>query len=343
MRPPPRWPGPTPRGASRGATLIELLVGTAIFGFLMLASVAMLQIGMNGWRAIEARSSVARQLNLLEADMIQELKRAFQSTVGVYTPGSDYRWALWMKTNVNSPGCVDAGGSPLRLGDSLVPVTNQGAPVPQRYIVYYVTRMDPDEHQAQFGYLCSSFSTTTGPDTVCPHKLLVKKDIYLLTGKTTGSDSIGPPGGGAATIANLVGYTHDLSCRQSALLRTGEAFSPASNVSRTRIVARNVVSFEVTRLALDPANPLLPPRVDARGPIVLFDIKTFKSEDAGASLTVGQQAAAAVSVTADAGAPGGQMVQVQGAGDSLRTSSTVTQSFGAFTVQVDNRVIPQNP
>jgi len=322
---------------------VELLVGTAVFGFLMLASVAVLQLGTGGWRLIEARSSVARQLNLVEADIIQELKRAFLSSVGVYTPSSDYRWAVWMKTNLNSPGCTDAMGTPLRLGDAVVPVTSQGQPVPQRYVLYYVTRMDPEEHMRAYGYLCSSFSSDRGPDTVCPHKLLVKKDIYLLSGKTTGDDSIGLQGGGAATISKLTGYTHDLSCRQDALIHSSEGFTPSSNVARTRILGRNIVSFEVTRLALDTASPLQPPHVDRNGPIILFDLKTFKAEDAGGRIAVGRTDVSTVSVLADASAPGGQMVNIQDSAAGTRTSSSVSSSFEAFTVQVDNRVIPQNP
>lgn len=280
---------------------------------------------------------------MLEADIVQELKRSFLSSVGIYTPASDYRWAIWMKTALNSPDCVDVIGDPIRLGDPLIPVTHLGQPVPQRYVVYYVTRMDPDEHRDLYGYVCASFTTSTGPDTICPHKLLIKKDVYLLSNKTTGGDSIGPQSGGAATIANLVRYTHDLSCRQAAILGTAESVNPASNVARTRIIGRNILSFEATRLALDPSSPLGAPRVDANAPIVLFDIKTFKSEDTSARITVGQEAAATVSVRADASALGGQMVQIQAVADGTRTCSSVAQSFEAFTVQVDNRVIPQNP
>lgn len=345
------------RARPRGATLVEVLVGCGVFAFLMLSSIAIMNIGTGGFRGVESKADVARQLNQFEADITTELKRASRATVGVYTPTTDYRWALWFKTPMNDLNAVDSSFQPKNpLGSSLQPMTDaNGEAIMQRYILYYVTRMDPALHQAEHGYLCASYGTSSGPDLICPHKWVVKKEIYLLKGRTSGDDTIGPQGE-AATISNLTSQSLNLLYDNPVTLEglSNEAKSATGVVNRAQIVARNVLSFEVTRLAVtntaDPINSV--PTVSASGPIVLFDLKVFKTLSGSRNVQAGRIDSAAlgkgVSMSTVESAPGVQMVDIQSTTDatgnvSIHTRSTLEDSLSSYTVQLDNRVIPQNP
>lgn len=327
-----------------GATLLEVLVGCGVFTFLMISSIAIMNIGANGYRAVESKSDVTRQLNRFEADIVQELRRASLRSVGLYTPSNDFHWAIWMKTPMNAPGCFDPNtGNVITLGDPAVQVTSSGSAKMQRYVVYYVTRMDAALHQKLYGYLCASYSTNDGPDVTCPHKWIVKKDVYLLDHKTTGTDSIGVQSDALATT-HLTALTTDSTVTEPALAAESESNDPSSDIHRVQVVAHNVLSFEVTRMALAAGDPLAPPTVSSTGPIVLFDVKVFKALDA-AKVRVGTSAAVTVN---QASVGGMNMVDVHSATDAqgsttVHTSTSIAPTFGAFTVQVDNRVIPQNP
>lgn len=337
-------------GRSAGTTLIEVLVGCSVFAFVMIASLAIMNIGTSAWRTIEGKSDVTRSLNRFESDIVQELKRASLQSVGIYTPRSDYRWAIWFKTAMNAPGRYDpATGLPLvPLGDASLQVLNTGVPVMQRYVLYYVTRMSREEHLAAHGFLCASYTSGRVPDTECPHKRMVKKDIHLLNPKVGGTDAIGLQGD-PATVARLRRYlTSELS--ESALFAQQASVDSTSNVHRVQVVASGIMGFEVTRLKLRPTDPMSPPVVDPNGPIILFDVKAFKAIAARDKIQVGLGSAAEVQYSSEtfSGVPGSEMIGVTTVADrtgalTTHTTSTVAPQYAAFTVQLDNRVVPQNP
>lgn len=320
-------------------------MGCGVFVFLMLSSIAIMDIGTGGFRAVEAKADVTRQMNRFEADISQELRRASLASVGVYTPTTDYHWALWMTTAMNDSARVDAAGRvTVPMGDPLTEILVDGKAIKQRYVLYYVTRMDAALHQQMYGYLCASYgSSASGPDTTCPHKWIVKKDLYLLDGQTTGNDTIGTQGG-TLTSTHLQTLTGDTTVTEPGLLAEAEANTPNSVVHRVQVLAQNILSFEVTRLAVDPVNPYGAPTVSANGPIVLFDIKAFKTLGSE-HVQIGRSSVETVNTTSI----GGQtMVSVQSTTDSqgtvsVHTNSSIAPRFGSFTVQLDNRVIPQNP
>lgn len=330
-------------------------MGCGVFAFLMISSVAIMNIGTSGFRGVESKADVARQLNRFEADVTTELKRASRESVGVYTPNNDYRWALWFKTAMNAPNAVDASSQPLApLGNAIMPMTNaKGEAVMQRYILYYVTRMDASRHMAEVGYLCGSYGTTSGPDLTCPHKWVVKKEVYLRKGQTKGADTIGLQSD-PASITNLrdasLHLLTDTPVTQEAILGESDLVTPNSVVHRAAIVAQNVLSFEVTRLAVNAADPIgTAPSVSPTGPIVLFDLKVFKSLQASRVSSAGMASAANVTFSNEESAPGVNMVGIQtstsATGEvSVHTNTTlVSDSVKSFTIQLDNRVIPQNP
>ena len=340
--------------ARRGATLVEVLVGCGVFAFLMISSVAIMNIGTGGFRGVESKADVARQLNRFEADVTTELKRASRASVGVYTPNSDYRWALWFKTAMNSLDAIDASFQPtVPLGNSIVPITDaNGEAVMQRYILFYVTRMDQAKHLEKYGYLCGSYGSTGGPDVTCPHKWVVKKELYLLQNQTSGSDTIGLQSD-ASSVTNLrstaLHLLSDTPVTQEAIMSEVDQATSGSCVHRANIVAQNVLSFEVTRLAVSSTDPTgTPPTVSASGPIVLFDLKVFKSLQASRVSSAGVASAAAVNFSGTASTPAGQMVDIQTSTSAtgemvVHTNTSLAASASSFTIQLDNRVIPENP
>lgn len=329
-------------------------MGCGVFAFLMISSIAIMNIGTGGFRGVESKADVARQLNRFEADVTTELKRASRASVGVYTPNSDYRWALWFKTAMNSPDAVDASFQPLApMGNAIMPMTDaNGEAVMQRYILFYITRMDQAKHLAEYGYLCGSYGTTGGPDVTCPHKWVVKKEIYLKKLQTTGDDTIGLQSE-ASSVTNLrdssLHLLTDTPVTQDSILGESDLVTPNSVVHRATIVAQNVLSFEVTRLAVSESDPTgTAPTVSATGPIVLFDLKVFKSLQASRVTSAGVASSANITFSGSASTPAGQMVDIQSSTSStgevsVHTNTSLSASISSFTIQLDNRVIPQNP
>ncbi|MHB2017117.1 MAG: PulJ/GspJ family protein [Candidatus Xenobia bacterium] len=359
----------------RGATLIELLITCAVFSLLMVAVFTVMKIGSNGYNDVSARSAVNASLTLFQADMEMELQRAClhdpqsvkfsQSppfpaatpSLFVYTPSTDYHWAIWFETAMNEgnfPPYTDAIGSgnpskpspPLvTLGDPLEVITDSGGwPVAQRWVLYYVTRMQQAEHDGLFG-ACSSEGTTAGPDTTCPHKWIVKKDISVVDSTGARVD--------LTQVKNVTPYFNDLPAGEPTEAGLAKEVNNGSylggTVSRARIIMQNVVSFELARLKL--ASPAVlasgvpnPPVSDTNGPIILFDVKVFKLLNAQRAVSFGS--VPIVNVTKDIN----DNVQVMQVPDKtgtntiqMQTQSTVTPQFAPYTVQVDSRVVPENP
>ncbi len=325
------------RTKSQGATLVELIITVAVFSLLSIATFAIMRMGSGTLTMVDARSDVQHSLQLFETNLTTELKRASLASVGIYTPDSDYRWAIWMKEPMNETTADVAVTG--KLGDPLVCVLDaSNHPVMQRYVLFYVALMDKSDHDGTFGATCNAaYTSGVAPETKCPHKWIVRKDIYLTDNKLpSGSDSIGVQGG-ASTVANLQRYLTD-KVSQSALL--GEPDTPASgepnNVARVQIMADNVVSFELARLR--PAGANAPPVNDPKGPIILFDVKLFKGSDAQHKVPIGSQNIVNVAYTA-----GNTGVNTTVVGGDAYSGSTVAPQYQSFTVQLDNRVVPQNP
>lgn len=324
----------------QGATLVEVLVGFAVFTFMMLASIAVMRIGTGGWTVVESKSDINKSLSRFENDILTELKRASLASVGVYTPTDDYHWALWFKTPVNDPNVVDPTTGLLMtgkdLGDAVLPIfDSSGNLVMQRYILYYITRPQ-DVHN---GMPCGSGAPTSAPDVKCPHKVIVKKELYLLSGRTTGSDTLGPQGN-ATTVSNLKNYINDDGQTLTAIKSVQD--NHTGTVHRTQVLAQNILSFEVTRVNLDSAGTAT---VSSTGPIVLFDVKAFKTLQSANIVEVGLNAAATVTTSTTGGL---NMVNVSSSTSSTgevsyHTNTTIDAKYAPFTVQLDNRVVPQNP
>jgi len=329
------------RGMRRkGTTLVEMLITMFVFTILMVAAFAIMKMGAQANQHVEAKTDVQKALRLFESDILTELRRASESSVGIYTPNNDYHWAIWFKTAMNDGFDVNVSHS---LGVSQTMITNNGNPVLQRYVLYYVGLMDPNDHAGQFGNTCTTSyaAVGTGPDTLCPHKWIIKKDLYLTDSPThdgTGNDTIGTQAQIAANSSNLTRWLTDKKTQQ---LLVNESTPSTNVVARVRVMAQNIASFELTRMTAFGHGVGSPPTQLSTGEIVLFDVKAFKATEAAQNITVGTVPIVTVTTA-------GNIVQVtdkvtQGAQLQAFTSSTVTPVFQPYTVQLDNRVIPENP
>ncbi len=164
---------------SRGTTLIEVIIATGIFSVLTLALFAVMQFGIRSWKNIESRSAVQTQLRKVELYLLEDLKRASFRQLRVddmpasWSPGSPQDLvgrpcsgsAVWFLSAMNDEG-------------DFFHRDDQGHPVWQRNILYYLTRPTDAWHRDRYGFLCGGRGDR---DTVCPHKWLIRKEIASTT------------------------------------------------------------------------------------------------------------------------------------------------------------------
>ncbi|MHB2016113.1 MAG: PilW family protein [Candidatus Xenobia bacterium] len=335
------------RAHRRGMSLIELTVSLTAFTAVMVVGFGLMVLGTQTWNTVQSRSDVERDGRLAINDMTRELSRALATTaatVAVSTTPGDYRWALWFQTNMNQ-----SGSTPQSLGDPVQAVVdNGGTPQAQRYVLYYVARMDPGEHVQRYGFLCGSYpggsspDPGAGPDALCPHKWLIKKEIYLYSGNhdpgnPNNSDNIGPQGG-ASTSANLATFLSDATRTEKGIAAEGEASSPGSQVHTARVLAQDVVSFEVSRLSY--ASGLGQPAVlDSAGNVILVHLRLFKVDQVSRTMRIGQTPLYSGGVPPSAGQP---QVPVDLAVTPPHMASTPDPSMQPYTIDLETQVVPRN-
>ena len=296
--------------------MIELLISVGVYSFLAMCLFVLTRDGTRSWRSVDARASVQGSMRIAERDIYTEVKRASYSSVVINKSGT-YQHGILFKSAMND---VD---DPTRLGDTSLFWVNYSnippAPRWQRYVMYYVTRPDQTEHQNTYGFTCASPSGAN--DDICPHKWLVRKDLYLSASPSDSSGVFQAPYvegvGMEPTLTGLFGSQRSAS-------------NSGSAVARVRILARDILSFNLGVFAGDGLTPV-PTNTDgtlsiARPCIIEFDIKAFKVLEAVQTITVGS----APLVTYN-----GSETPAQGASYQTATAP--------YTIQFDNRVTPQNP
>ena len=301
----------------RGMTLLEVLIGTSLTLIITVVIGVAFEQCCSVWHTLDARSAAEAGQRILLSDMRQELHRASAGSIGMYAPPDDSRWALWMKSPMNDTDNLNVLGASSVLqvaGDKLDP---------QRYVLYYVAHLDAAEHHQDYGMDCTT--TTTAPDGLCPHKLVVREDILLRD--ATGTDTLGTQS--TFTIATLGRFL--LDGQTTAALNSLPNTQPL--VRRVQIMAREVLSFELTRL-----QPGLSETASPSGPVILVDVKMLNLGEIVRTLAVGQNPEVKIAVVA-----GGNGVQVATpAGDDFaHSASTVVPQYQPYLVDVDERASRQ--
>ena len=308
-------------GAGRaGTTLLELLIVTSIFSFLALATFVLFHHGSAFWLAVQQRSAMQGQLQRFQREISAELRRTSRSSIFLwgYSPNDSYKRGICCKSAMNDVR------DPTRLGDPIAFQVDdhQNPPVPawQRWVLFYVTRMDQGQHLDTYGYVCASYSGDQKvADNVCPHKWLVRKDIYLTyKNKPTiekRADLVDPARNGTVGLPFIEGSKDGIGSEPTTagLSTQQEGQAPGSLVRRARVVATDVLTFNFavkTPMGGDTG-------IDSLGHIlgntVAFDVRALK------------------------------MVEAQASSTGPANIGIADMSRSVYTLQLDNRVTPENP
>lgn len=270
------------RRRTLGATLIELLISTAVFSFIAIALFAIMRDGTRNWQAVEARSNVQTQLRTFERDITEELQKAQLSSVRIYgyNSGEGYQHAIFFKSAMNE------ADDPSKLGVPSIFQLGAEIPVPQvhwqRYVLYYLNRPTNAQHVADYGYTCA---TSGNPDNVCPHKWIVRKDIALSANLTKGADVVDSAKNlGVGAFVEAAGVDNSLLVFPPA----GTSL-PVGNVWRVKVLARNILAFNLG--VADSLGVAVGVDVNgapkAGGTVIRYDIKTVKLMEAASMLRIG--------------------------------------------------------
>lgn len=207
------------RSPGKGTTLVELMIATFVFGFLSIMLLGILNFGTKTWRNVESRSSVETDMRRAVMDMNREIKDTIITSVvtGTFTPvtpaGCGPQFYLCFASLVRDGDSEDLrfwtynGTDPTTAYFSLI--VNPAAQPSEyfrrirgynRWILYYTIR--PFKHDQLLG--------TCSPDIPgssiyrCPHKLLMKKELWadLPSGAGTSAFKYPHPISGPYTISN---------------------------------------------------------------------------------------------------------------------------------------------
>lgn len=191
--------------ARAGTTLLELIIAAAIFGVLITAVFAIFNLGARHWRVIESRNAGQNEIRKIQSDLEVELERSTWQTF----QGSSLTGIL-----VRMPAddyrfaiCMQTAIDPNSRAFDIDPLSNQ--PVSHGFVLYYIIRPPGDT--------CLP-NPPSSPDNTCPHKWLVRKDLDK-----------------SANISN----NDDLAPYLDTDL------TPGGNVRATRLLAQNVLTFEM--------------------------------------------------------------------------------------------------
>lgn len=310
----------SPGWGRQGATLLELLIVTSIFSFLALATFVLFHHGSATWVAVQQRSAMQGQLQRFQREISSELRRTSRSSVFLwgYSPNDSYKHGICCKSAMNDVRDVTRLGDPVafQIDDS------QNPPVPawQRWVLFYVTRMDQGQHLNTYGYVCSSYSgDQKAADNVCPHKWLVRKDIYLTyKNKPTiekRADLVDPTRNGTSSLPFIEGggdgiggepTTAGLSAQQ-------ENQAPGSLIRRARILATDVLTFNFAVKTPTGGDTGIDSLGHILGNTVAFDVRALK------------------------------MIEAQASSSGPAQLGTTDMSRSVYTLQLDNRITPENP
>jgi prepilin-type N-terminal cleavage/methylation domain-containing protein len=137
---------------NNGFTLIEMIVGMALFMIIMVIIFSIFRTFTSCWKVAESKNEVHRQFLKVMYNFDKEISRTSLDTMICGTYGGQ-NWVCF-----KSP--IDQDGNPVYLND--------GMPDWQKYIIYYTVR-PPDD----------GCTAATGLDTYCPHKYVIRKDVGI--------------------------------------------------------------------------------------------------------------------------------------------------------------------
>lgn len=150
----------------RGVTLLELVVGFALFSVVGLLLVGAFVYSTKAWRGLSGSSTAQAALRKGQTVLQRDLRRTSFGSVRVTPSTASFGVkdgdAVWFLSAIDP-----ATGEFMRKTD--------GTPFWQRTILYYLTV--PNNHNSVFGIACSGGADAQGYEVQCPHKVLIRKVI----------------------------------------------------------------------------------------------------------------------------------------------------------------------
>jgi type II secretory pathway pseudopilin PulG len=226
------------RGGVRGLGLLETLLALSLFALVGVFVVQIMSKSAKSWQRVLSEESatlqVAKAYDRLQRDL--QLASIFELDVRNVPKTGDFGEkmgsAVWFLSAVDP-----ATGQQVR--------TPAGEPFWQRNIVYYL--VVPSDHDNVFGMSCTPKAHgTNGLDNVCPHKVLIRKEID--SRKLTSTDLTSQPEK-LLTSSEVKDYlTRPTGYDTSSML--GET----SKIRDVKLVATNLLYFEAQKNP-DPALP----------------------------------------------------------------------------------------
>lgn len=300
-----------------GATLVEVIISTAVFSVLMLTLFMMVEYGLDSWRNIEGRNVTQRMMRKVSLFTMDDIRRSSFNRMGVVslsnykansinkvvygedlTKNSGYKvgQAIFMHSAYNTDVGGDASGS-VRFGRDA-----SGAPLWRDTILYYATALTEEEHNRRYG------TSSCGNNSSCPHKWLVRR---VISGRL-----IGFPDSDVDKIKEeLAEYVKP---GDSSLLQA------TSNI-KTEILCDCLLAFRVV--------------VPQDGPGVTLIVKSVRMEELRRRLG---RSSTSIGQNGDTGAePSGGYTNKQALAQLDKLSNSIKDE-GAYSVQYDITVIPGN-
>lgn len=217
----------------RGATLTELMIATAVFGFLTLALLAIIQFGTKSWRQVESRFQAEKGIRKVVLDINSNLRNS-----DIATFNTDGR--TWMAFKTSHDYDPTAGSTVNNnIFENQFLFDSNGRVLWTFFSLYYL--YDPKKADA-----CEKCDKIGYDD--CPHKVLIKKWLWINNSYGEGDPRRTPP-----TLAS----GSDISSTAKYLISSGSApntvtipngIMVAPDMSARpipKILANNIMNFSV--------------------------------------------------------------------------------------------------
>lgn len=219
------------KSASKAAfSMVEVVLACALMSILMVVLGTALSQAQGAFRNASGTSDAADELrkccSYLRQELIQTSATQVSSSNSTSSLGSPDGAAIWFLSN--------------RGADGNAQFLDDGSPFWQRNVLYYL--VVPNNHAALFGWNCPG-GAGPGPfarDDRCPHKVLIRKEID--SGPAT--DTSNP-----ANIEALMSAADIVPYLTRPAGYSVVAMNAEPGVDNTRIVGRNLLTFDVTTTA----------------------------------------------------------------------------------------------
>ena len=215
----------------RGATLIELMLATAIFGFLTIALLAILQYGTKSWRQVESRFQAEKDVRKVVLDINNSLRNSDITTFN--TDGKS--WMAFKTSNNYEPGN--------KILENDFKFDSNGKVVWTFFAFYYL--YDP----SMGGGKCEKCNKLNFTGMDCPHKVLAKKWLWIKNPDASGAVETDLP----LFARNFEGYDKEITHLETTVVssKTGKIPdiavepNPAKDKPVPKILAQNIMNFTV--------------------------------------------------------------------------------------------------